>query len=175
MSDIKVQRLHHNAFVVKDHEVTRHFYEDILDLPLIASWAEKAELQGNVRECMHTFYELADGNALAFFAMAHEEDYEDLGPQFRPSLLIHLAMRVDEATQKEIRARVEACGTPVIEMDHGYVKSIYITDPDGLLIEFTVEPPNYPEISALKRKTAHEDLKNWMAGDLTPNNDVRTH
>ena len=31
------QRLHHNARVVKDHERTRHFYEDIVGMPLIAS------------------------------------------------------------------------------------------------------------------------------------------
>ena len=29
----KIQRLHHNAYPVEDHEVTRHFYEDIIGLP----------------------------------------------------------------------------------------------------------------------------------------------
>jgi catechol 2,3-dioxygenase-like lactoylglutathione lyase family enzyme len=35
------QRLHHNAYVCADQERTRHFYEDILGLPLIATWIER--------------------------------------------------------------------------------------------------------------------------------------
>ena len=31
-------RLHHNAFVVKDHEVNRRFFEDLLGIPLVATW-----------------------------------------------------------------------------------------------------------------------------------------
>ena len=34
-------RLHHNAFVVKDHEVNRRFFEDLLGIPLVATWCEK--------------------------------------------------------------------------------------------------------------------------------------
>jgi glyoxylase I family protein len=30
-----VQQLHHNAYKAKDAEETRHFYEDILGLPLV--------------------------------------------------------------------------------------------------------------------------------------------
>jgi glyoxylase I family protein len=29
-------RLHHNAFVVKNHEVNRRFFEDLLGIPLVA-------------------------------------------------------------------------------------------------------------------------------------------
>jgi len=31
-------RLHHNAFVVKDHEANRRFFEDLLGIPLVATW-----------------------------------------------------------------------------------------------------------------------------------------
>ena len=33
-------RLHHNAYVVKDHEANRRFLEDLLGIPLIATWCE---------------------------------------------------------------------------------------------------------------------------------------
>jgi len=33
-------RLHHTAYVSKDLEATRHFYEDILGFPLVATWCE---------------------------------------------------------------------------------------------------------------------------------------
>ena len=35
-------RLHHNAYVVRDHEVNRRFFEDLLGIPLIATWCEKS-------------------------------------------------------------------------------------------------------------------------------------
>ena len=53
------QRLHHNAFVTKDQEATRAFYEDILGFPLIATWSEADELFGAVRVYCHTFFGLA--------------------------------------------------------------------------------------------------------------------
>jgi glyoxylase I family protein len=58
------ERLHHNARVVKDHEQTRHFYEDIVGMPLLATWAEVAQLpdfaERPISYC-HAFYGLADG------------------------------------------------------------------------------------------------------------------
>ena len=71
-------RLHHNAFVVKDHEVNRRFFEDLLGIPLVATWCEKnfnTELQREVEFC-HTFFAMADGGALAFFQFADPEMYE---------------------------------------------------------------------------------------------------
>ena len=33
-------RLHHTAYVTKDQEKTRQFYEDVIGLPLTATWCE---------------------------------------------------------------------------------------------------------------------------------------
>ena len=44
------QRLHHTAYLTKDQEATRHFYEDILGFPLLATWSEADELFGAVRD-----------------------------------------------------------------------------------------------------------------------------
>ena len=35
------ERLHHYAFVVKDQEANRRFFEDVLGIPLVATWCEK--------------------------------------------------------------------------------------------------------------------------------------
>ena len=64
------QRLHHTAYVTKDQEATRAFYEDMLGFPLLATWSEADELFGAVRVYCHTFFGLADGSALAFFQFA---------------------------------------------------------------------------------------------------------
>ncbi len=49
-------RLHHTAYTSKDLEATRHFYEDIIGLPLIATWCEKDELFGKERTYCHCFF-----------------------------------------------------------------------------------------------------------------------
>jgi catechol 2,3-dioxygenase-like lactoylglutathione lyase family enzyme len=160
---------------VKDHRVTRHFYEDLIGLPLVATWAEEAEIDGQKVRFAHTFYELADGSAMAFFGFEKDEDWEKFGARFRPTIFDHFAMMVDPATQDEIRVRLEANGFQVYLMDHGYVRSIYVTDPDGLNLEFSVDPPNLREISERKRALAREELDRWVAGDRRPNNDLRNH
>ena len=167
-------RLHHNAYVVKDQRATRHFYEDLLGLPLVATWTEVEELFGAERTYCHTFYGLADGSALAFFQFAADEDYQQFGPQFRPSPFIHIALTVDQATQDEARHRLAAAGWAHRTREHGYCTSLYVTDPDGLVIELTRDPPDVEHITAERRRTAAADLDRWLAGDHSSNNSYRT-
>ncbi len=61
-------RLHHTAYVTKDQEKTRQFYEDVIGLPLTATWCESDMLFGKERTYVHTFYGIGDGGALAFFS-----------------------------------------------------------------------------------------------------------
>src|SRR5438105_5011197 len=65
-------RLHHHAYVVKDHEANRRFIEDLLGIPLVATWCEKSHNSesGEEIEFCHTCFGLADGSALAFFGFA---------------------------------------------------------------------------------------------------------
>jgi catechol 2,3-dioxygenase-like lactoylglutathione lyase family enzyme len=43
------QRLHHYAFVVRDQETNRQFFEDVLGLPLVATWCERVFHAGLAR------------------------------------------------------------------------------------------------------------------------------
>ena len=38
-------RLHHTAYVTRDLEATRHFYENVIGLPLVATWCEADEIK----------------------------------------------------------------------------------------------------------------------------------
>ena len=165
------RRLHHAAWVTRDMEATRHFYEDVLGLPLVATWAERAPLGGGtMREYVHTFFAFADGGALAFFQYADQDE--------RPVDLNspgHLAFECDAETQRGIKERLEANGHAVRVTDHGYCESLYVTDPNNLRLEFTVDHPDVERINTHQRQHAHEDLKRWLAGDHSPNNDIRPH
>lgn len=171
-------RLHHNAFVVADLERTRKFYEDMLGMPLAATWCEEDFLFGAKRVYCHCFFELADGSALAFFQFANAEDQKLFGPELTPSPFRHIALNVDQATQARMEARVKEAGLTAPQtfvLEHGYCRSLYITDPDGMLVEFTYDAPSATaaEVVEMKRKTAHSELARWLAGDHRSNNDFR--
>jgi len=168
------ERLHHFGFVVKDQEVNRQFFEEVLGIPLIATWCERAHnvIVGREINYCHTFYALADGGALAFFQFEDADAYEALKAH-RPDVGHHFAMKVDQKTYDDIGRRLNAAKIQYRETDHGYCQSIYMASPDGLKVEFTAHPPDADEIAAYKKKDAHSELKRWLAGDRRPNNTDR--
>lgn len=169
-------RLHHTAYVAKNLEATRHFYEDILGFPLVATWCEQEELFGSERTYCHCFFALADGSALAFFQFAKAHDDAEFGPPLPASPFRHIALNVDHATQVEIERRILAAGfeePQTYVLEHGYCRSVYVVDPDGMIVEFTLDADNADQINAVRLKDAHDELKRWLGGDHRPNNDVR--
>lgn len=169
-------RLHHNAFLTKDQEATRRFYEELIGMPLVATWTEVDELFGAERVYCHTFFALGDGSALAFFQFANDEDQELFDPDLPQSPFRHIALQTDKATQDGIRDRLAAAGCTEPEtyvLNHGYCVSLYVTDPNGLLLEFTVDDPRVEEINRTRLASAHDDLKRWLGGDHTSNNTYR--
>src|SRR4029077_10721794 len=107
-------RLHHNAYVVKDHEANRRFLEDLLGIPLIATWCEKmyrADLGREVEFC-HTFFGLKDGGALAFFQFADDELYALTQAEAPPKVgsFYHIALKASPATYDELKQRLTAAG-----------------------------------------------------------------
>lgn len=170
------QRLHHTAYVTADMEKTRRFYEDVIGLPLLAAWSESDQLFGKLRTYCHTFFGLADGGALAFFQFANADDQAEFGPKMPPSPFHHIALKVDRPTQDAISARIAKAGireprTYVLE--HGYCRSLYVEDPNGMIVEFVVDHPDAEKINADRLADAHQTLKRWLAGDHTSNNTYR--
>jgi glyoxylase I family protein len=140
------QRLHHHAYVVKDQETNRQFFEDTLGISLTATWCERHLSPWVNREVSfcHTFYSLGDGGALAFFSFADDEVYQKCQAAVPAEIgsFHHVAFKVDDPVYDQLIARLTAAGKPVRETDHGYCRSMYCTSPDGLIVEFTVDPPD---------------------------------
>src|SRR6185437_17057455 len=103
-------RLHHTAYVTRDLEATRKFYEDLIGLPLNATWCEIDELFGAQRVYCHLFFGLGDGGALAFFKFAKPEDQQLFGPKMPQTPFHHIALNCDGKTQDQVRQRLEAAG-----------------------------------------------------------------
>jgi glyoxylase I family protein len=166
------QRLHHHAYVVADQEATRHFYEDVLGMPLVATWCEVENVRGKERTYCHTFFELDDGSAMAFFQFIDPDDQAEMYLDSGASLN-HVALASTQDKQAEIRAALDAAAITHRTVDHGYCVSLYVSDPDGLTVEFTADADDAESINAWQRGVAHKELQRWLAGDHTPNNHVR--
>ena len=79
-------------------------------------------------------------------------------------------------TQKEVEERIKAAGymePHSFVLEHGYCRSVYIKDPNDMLLEFTVDAPNSEQIAKDRKADAHATLKRWLGGDHTSNNRYR--
>jgi glyoxylase I family protein len=173
---IIANRLHHTAYVTKDLEATRAFYEDVLGFPLLATYCEKDELFGKERTYCHCFFEIGDGGALAFFQFADPADQAEFGPDIPESPFIHIALHVSQAGQAELEQRIARAG--IVEprtytLEHGYCRSVYVKDPNNMTLEFTYDTPAAAPLDAQRRASAHAELKRWLAGDHHNNNPFR--
>ena len=173
---IPVLGLHHHEWVVDDQERTRAFYEGVIGLPLVATWIEDVAVEDARIQYIHTQYGLADGSALSFFSFADPDDQSRFAGCPQSSPFAHLALAVTPEAQQAIAERFstsEAETGPSYTLDHGYCTSLYLTDPDGLVLEFTADSPAAAETRSQRRRTASVDLQRWHAGDRRGNNPLR--
>lgn len=162
-------RLHHNAWFAKDLERTRAFYEEIVGLPLVTTWCEG---EGEAAYC-HVFFELADGSALAFFQFA-DAALAERHLKARPtSPFYHIALNATASCQQAVLARATRADLHPRIVDHGYCTSLYLEDPDGMVVELTVDTPEAAEHIKARRMNPRAELAAWLAGDHTPNNQIR--
>jgi glyoxylase I family protein len=83
---------------------------------------------------------------------------------------------VDAATQAAIEKRIVAAGIKPPDtyvLEHGYCRSVYVKDPNGMILEFTLDHPEAGKISSDRRTRAHHELKQWLAGNHQSNNTYR--
>jgi catechol 2,3-dioxygenase-like lactoylglutathione lyase family enzyme len=125
------QGVSHLAFVTPNMDTTVRFYAGVLGMPLVTTL-----MAGPMR---HYFFEIAPQNTIAFFEIVGAETFNkgagSPGPY--PVQFDHLSFNVaDEAALQTLRLRIAAAGSEVTEIvDHGVLKSVYFTDPNGIALE----------------------------------------
>lgn len=167
-TSVPIRGLHHWAYRCRDAEETRHFYEDILGLPLApVIQADYVPSTGEYCRYVHLFFRLLDGSYVAFFDLGDGGAAEP-SPN-TPSWANHLALRVDsERDLSLMKARLTEHGMDVLGItDHGFVKSIYFFDPNGVRLELTADSVGNREREGFE-KTAHDELAKWSAQKRTP-------
>lgn len=158
-----IQQLHHYAYRARDAEETRHFYEDILGLPLYhIIQSEHVPSTGEYCPYTHFFFRLQDGSFIAFFDLGDDVKCEP-SPN-TPIWVNHISFRVDSMQALlDMKARLEAHGIEVLGVtDHHIFHSIYFFDPNGIRLELTAQVAD--EFQMLQEsRTAHARLQEWTA------------
>lgn len=144
---------HHLACRCRDTGSTRAFYEDLLGLPLVKA----IPIEGT--QVLHSFFRLGDGSFLAFFE-APERPFE-----FRAQhdFDLHVALEVAPENLALLVERARAAGVDVRgPVDHGIVRSAYLRDPDGYVVELAARCPGHDAALDPARNGARETLAAWQ-------------
>lgn len=156
-----LRRIDHLGLGCRDAETTRHFYEDILGMPLVLAIVQPDPYRNENVELCHFFFELGSGTHLAFFdhPSALVED------EFRPvtAFMRHIAIEVDsEDIVQDFRQRLAKAGIPNRYTDHDVYHSLYFDDPDGHHLEITFKPESNAEFLGKSRKVVREIFDAWI-------------
>lgn len=174
-SPAAVQQLHHFAHRCRDAEETRHFYEDILGLPLYhIIQSDYVPSTGEYCPYTHFFFRLQDGSFIAFFDLG--DDVLPAPSPNTPRWVNHVAFRVNTVQELEdTRARLQAHGIEVLGVtDHHIFKSIYFFDPNGHRIELAADvgtPEMYKKLDECKWQM----LEEWSQTKRAPKHAAWMH
>jgi catechol 2,3-dioxygenase-like lactoylglutathione lyase family enzyme len=125
--------INHLALITDDMDATVRFYHGVLGARLVADL-------GN-RSFRHYFFEFGPGCTVAFFEYRDapiETFAKPAGvPDPRAVQFDHLSFNLpDEHALLALRSRLKAAGSEVTDVvDHGFIRSVYFTDPSGIALE----------------------------------------
>jgi glyoxylase I family protein len=160
-ADDSVRYMHHHAHACWDSEETRHFYEDILGMPLVATVVLEDPLRDDGSRYCHTLFEMADGNVLAFFE--HTSLFHPKHFTARSGFHRRVVLEVEgDAVVRQFKCKLDAAGVTNVLMDHGESLSLRFNDPNGLILEFIANIPPSLEHVRISRALAHANLQQWL-------------
>ena len=156
-----IKGLHHNAYRCRDSEETRKFYEDFLGLPLVNAFKIDTTMTGRkTAGVLHSFFQLDDGSALAFF------EAPDMPFEFKEQhdFDLHIALEVEPEALEKMFAKAKAEGREVRGIsDHKFIRSIYFRDPNGYVIELTAKVAGREADMDPAKNSARAILNDWQA------------
>ena len=125
--------MNHLALVTTDMDATTRFWHGVLGAEIVATVATPA--------FKHYFFRIGEAQTIAFFQYLDAEVETFAKPAGIPyrhaSQFDHLALGLpDEQALEDLRARLQAHDCEVTEVvDHGFIRSIYFSDPTGIALE----------------------------------------
>jgi catechol 2,3-dioxygenase-like lactoylglutathione lyase family enzyme len=129
----------HVALATRDLAATHAFYTEVMGFRLAKVVTGPTDTGGWAR---HVFYDTGNGGLMAFWELHDDAIGADFPTDLSrshglPAWVNHIAF--DAASIEDLEAicrRWQEAGHTVADVDHGWCRSIYITDPNGVLVEF---------------------------------------
>jgi len=125
--------INHLALVTNDMDATVRFYAGVLGARLVATVGDPS--------FRHYFFRIGPRNTIAFFEYQgyHVDAFAKPAgiPDPRAIQFDHVSFDLpDEEAVLDLRRRLKAAGTEVTDVvDHGFIRSIYFNDPNGIALE----------------------------------------
>jgi catechol 2,3-dioxygenase-like lactoylglutathione lyase family enzyme len=125
--------INHLALITTDMDATVRFYHEVVGAPLVATIGTDS--------FRHYFFSFGEGNTVAFFeyrGVELERMAKPAGiPDPRAIQFDHVSFNLpDEEALLALRDRLKTAGSEVTDVvDHGFIHSIYFTDPNGIALE----------------------------------------
>jgi catechol 2,3-dioxygenase-like lactoylglutathione lyase family enzyme len=151
---------HHLALVTRDAAATHTFYSRAMGFELVKTVVGPTPAGGWAK---HFFYDTGGGELMAFWELHDDSIGEGYSAAIStgmglPEWVNHVAFGAsDPADLDRRRERLVSNGYDVLEIDHGWCRSIYTRDPNGTLVEFCT---TLRDFDAEDRRRALEALHN---------------
>ena len=129
---------HHIAFASRDTAATHAFYTDVMGFELVKVVVGATPEGGWAK---HFFYDSGGGELIAFWELHVPRSRPSRATSRRASAYPRGSTTSPSTRRRSPRStgsarRWQAKGHDVVEADHGFCTSIYVTDPNGILVEF---------------------------------------
>jgi catechol 2,3-dioxygenase-like lactoylglutathione lyase family enzyme len=125
--------INHLALITDDMDATVRFYHGVLGARLVATIGTP--------QFRHYFFEFGPENTVAFFeytGIPVETFAKPAGvPDRRAVQFDHLSFNLpDETALMALRHRLKSAECEITDVvDHGFIRSVYFTDPNGIALE----------------------------------------
>jgi catechol 2,3-dioxygenase-like lactoylglutathione lyase family enzyme len=142
----------HIAIAVKDMEATHRFYTEAMGFKLVK--AVLVPKDGGFAR--HVFYSTGSDvdQLIAFWDLSQVPGCQDIRTNISLDLghdayTNHIAFSAESIADLDAkRQHWNDLGYDVLQIDHGWVQSIYIADPDGITVEFAVMTETFTDADA---------------------------
>nr|WP_087575602.1 VOC family protein [Sphingomonas sp. CDS-1] len=156
--------IHHLAIAVRNIDATHYFYTEVMGFRLVAAVKRQAPGDGWTK---HLFYDMGDGNLIAFWDLRGIENVQLAADAWRSSIstglglpgwVNHIAFEcADQADYEKCKQRWLDNGYHVSEVDHDFIRSCYTYDPDGNWVEWTYRCRELTEEDRIKAEVIFAD------------------
>jgi catechol 2,3-dioxygenase-like lactoylglutathione lyase family enzyme len=165
-----VKGINHMAFPTFEPAATIHFYRDVLGLPLVQTMQVKAWGPEYQRDFVHFFFDIGNADRMAFFYYFGQEPYRDDNLPPLLDLGKHVALHVDTLEElDDFQRRIEDAGLRLdMRVMHETVESIYVRDPNDILIEIARPLRELTAADAADAEITAQALLDMLATNSAP-------